>query len=171
MSKKTEYKANQETKIAEEIVSQRQVFPGEANPAGNMFGGRVMEIMDSSAAMAAGRYSNTVNPVTASVEALTFRLPINVGDVIKTVSKVVYTGHTSMVIKVDVYRYQQGFDPGELCTSAHFFFVAMNAERKPTPVPPLQLTTDEEPKAWEIAKALRQESLKIKSLEQDVVNA
>jgi acyl-CoA hydrolase len=156
---------NNEPKIAEELISHRQVFPGDANPSGNMFGGRIMEIMDSSAAMTAGRFSNSVGAVTASVEALSFRLPVHVGDVLKTVSKVVYTGHTSMVIKVDIYRYDRGLGDPELCNSAHFIFVALDADRKPTPVPALEVTTDADKQACEIAKTVREQSLKIKSLE------
>lgn len=157
----------QQTKIAEELISHRLVFPNDANPSGNMFGGRVMEIMDSSAGMAAGRYSNTVNVVTASVEALRFQLPINIGDVIKTVSKVVYTGRTSMIVRVEVYRFQQGLDPGVLCTNAHFVFVAMDADWQATPVPPLVVNSDEGRKAWGIAKAVREQALLIRSMQTD----
>ncbi len=157
---------NQPGKVAKVLSSYRQVFPNDANPAGNMFGGRLMEIMDSSAGMASGRYSDTVNTVTASVEGFSFLLPVQVGDVLETVSKVVCTGRTSMTVKVDVYRYAKGLEPGELCTSAHYIFVAMDAQRKATPVPPPRLTTDEERKAWEIAKAVKEQSLKIKSLQQ-----
>jgi acyl-CoA hydrolase len=155
---------SKQDKPAKELISYRQVFPNDANPSGNMFGGRVMELMDSSAAMAAGRYSKTVNPVTASVEAITFRLPVHIGDVLETVNTVVYTGRTSMVVKVDVYRFEKGLDPGELCTSAHYIFVAMDSDRKPTPVPPLEVLTDAEKEAWRIAKAVREQSLALKSL-------
>lgn len=155
----------QQTKRAEEIVSHRQVFPNETNPAGNMFGGRIMEIMDSVASIAADHFCGHAGAVTASVEGLSFLLPVHVGDVLKTVSKVVYTGHTSMVIKVDVYRYEKGLGAGELCTSAHYIFVAMDAERKPTAVPSLEVTTDAEKKAWEIGKAVREHSIKIKPLQ------
>lgn len=155
----------QETKVAEELISHRLVFPNDANPSGYMFGGRVMEIMDSSAGMAAGRYSSTVNAVTASVEALRFQLPIHIGDVIKTVSKVVFTGRTSMIVRVDVFRFEQGLDPGSLCTNAHFVFVALDEDRKSTPVPPLAVTSDADRKAWAIAEAVREQALRIRSMQ------
>jgi acyl-CoA thioesterase YciA len=155
---------SQQTKRAKEFVSYRQVFPSEANPGGNMFGGRIMEIMDSTAGIAADHFSGHAGAVTASVEALTFRLPVHVGDVLKTVCKVVYTGHTSMVLKVDVHRYEKGLGSAQLCTSAHYIFVAMDDERKPTPVPALEVTTDAEKKAWEIAKAVRAQAIKMKPI-------
>jgi len=155
---------SKQDKPDKELISYRQVFPNDANPSGNMFGGRVMEIMDSTAGMAAGRYSKTVNPVTASVEAITFRLPVYIGDMLKTVNTVVYTGRTSMVVKVDVYRFEKGLDPGELCTCAHYIFVAMDSDRKPTPVPALEVSTDAEKKSWQIAEAVREQSLALNSL-------
>ena len=50
-------------------------------------------------------------------------------------------------------------------TALTFVFVAMDADRKPTPVPALEVTTDADKQAWEIAKTVREQSLKIKSLE------
>ena len=149
-----------ENKTAEELINYRQVFPNDANPGGTMFGGRVMEIMDASAAMAAARYSETVNPVTASVEALRFRLPVQVGDTLKTNSKVVYTGRTSIIVKVDVIHYEQGLSAGELCTNAHFFFVALDNEKRPTSVPTLAVTTDAGKRAWKIASEIREQALR-----------
>ena len=47
---------SERTKRAKAFVSHRQVFPYEANPQGSMFGGRIMEIMDSAAAIAADHF-------------------------------------------------------------------------------------------------------------------
>ena len=66
-----------------------------------------------------------------------------------------------------MYRYEKGLGAGQLCTSAHYIFVAMDAERKPTPVPTLEVTTDAEKTAWDLAKAVREQSIKIQSLQQD----
>ena len=153
-----------ETKIAEELISHRQVFPGDANPAGNMFGGRIMEIMDSVAGMAAHRFAiGCQHCVTASAETIQFPLPVHIGDVLKFIGKVVYTGRTSMVVRVDAIRSERNQPPDELCTTAHLILVAMDTENKPMPVPQLAVTTDEDKKAWELGKAVRDQSLKIKS--------
>ena len=39
------------SKVSETIVSHVLVFPNDSNGIGNMFGGRIMEIMDSCAAI------------------------------------------------------------------------------------------------------------------------
>ena len=57
------------------------VLPQDANPLGNILGGRVMHLMDIAAAIAAHRHSNSY-VVTASVDYVDFRNPIRVGELI-----------------------------------------------------------------------------------------
>lgn len=133
---------NQErkTKRAEEMVNWNLVFPNQANPSGNMFGGDVLAIMDTTAAMAAKRFSeNRVS--TVSVEAVHFAKPIMVGDNIKTTAKVVAVGTTSMIVKADVYR-DIGNNGLMKCVSAYLNFVAFDYQRVPTSVPLLELDKD-----------------------------
>jgi len=130
------------TKQAEEIINWNLVFPNQANPAGNMFGGDVMAIMDTTSAMAAKRFSeNQVSTVT--VEAIHFAKPIMVGDNIKTTAKVVSVGNTSMMVKADVYR-DIGNNKLMKCVSAFLNFVAFDYQRLPTAVPLLELGPDDE---------------------------
>jgi acyl-CoA thioesterase YciA len=129
-------------KRAEEMVNWNLVFPNQANPSGNMFGGDVMAIMDTTAAMAAKRFSeNQVSTVT--VEAVHFAKPIMVGDNIKTTAKVVAVGTTSMMVKADVYR-DIGGNRLMKCVSAFLNFVAFDYQRQPTPVPLLELAPEDE---------------------------
>lgn len=130
------------TKQAEEITNWNLVFPNQANPAGNMFGGDVMAIMDTTCAMAAKRFSeNQVSTVT--VEAIHFAKPIMVGDNIKTTAKVVAVGNTSMMVKADVYR-DMGNNEMMKCVSAFLNFVAFDYQRQPTLVPLLDLRPEDE---------------------------
>lgn len=130
------------TKQAEEIVNWNLVFPNQANPSGNMFGGDVMAIMDTTCAMAAKRFSeNQVSTVT--VEAIHFAKPIMVGDNIKTTAKVVAVGNTSMMVKADVYR-DIGNNELMKCVSAFLNFVAFDYQRHPTQVPLLELSPEDE---------------------------
>lgn len=129
-------------KCAEEMVNWNLVFPNQANPSGNMFGGDVLAIMDTTAAMAAKRFcGNQVSTVT--VEAVHFAKPIMVGDNIKTTAKVVAVGNTSMIVKADVYR-DIGNDELMKCVSAFLNFVAFDYQRQPTLVPLLELSSEEQ---------------------------
>ena len=153
-----------ENKISEPIVSHMQVFPTHANPSGDMFGGKLVELMDSSAGITADYYSECHGAVTASISAISFDQSVQVGDVLRIISKVVYTGHTSMVIKVNIIKFAKGHPPGIDCNSAYLTFVAMDENRKPMAVPPLKVITDADKKEWKIAEALRDHELKLKSL-------
>ncbi len=152
------------SKTSEEIVSHMQVFPTHANPAGNMFGGKIVELMDSSAGISADYYSGCHGAVTASISAISFDEPVHVGDVLRVCSKIVYTGHTSMVIKVHIIKYAEGHPPGIDCNTAYLTFVAMDKSRKPMAVAPLKVESDADKKEWKIAEALRDQELKLKNL-------
>lgn len=132
---------NRKTKLAEEMVNWNLVFPNQANPSGNMFGGDVLAIMDTTAAMAAKRFSeHQVSTVT--VEAVHFAKPIMVGDNIKTTAKVVAVGRSSMMVKADVYR-DTGNNGLMKCVSAFLNFVAFDYQRQPTLVPLLELREED----------------------------
>lgn len=133
---------NRKTKLAEEMVNWNLVFPNQANPSGNMFGGDVLAIMDTTAAMAAKRFSEK-QVSTVTVEAVHFAKPIMVGDNIKTTAKVVAVGKSSMMVKADVYR-DTGDNRLMKCVSAFLNFVAFDYQRQPTMVPQLELTPEDE---------------------------
>lgn len=144
-------------KVAEEIVSWDFVFPNDANPFGTMFGGKLLAIMDTTAAIAAIRYSGrTVS--TAAVEAVEFVHPLRVGDRVKTTAKVVHVGRTSMMVRVDVYV-DHGGNEFKHCTHAHFAMVAFDERRAPTAVPPLKLVTADDQAAFDHAAAIREQAL------------
>lgn len=151
-------------KKSEEIVSHVQIFPAHANPAGNMFGGKIVELMDSSAAITADYYSECRGAVTASISAISFDQPVHVGDVLRITSKVVHTGRTSMVIKVHIVKYAEGHPPGMDCNTAYLTFVAMDESGRPTPVPSLAIESEADQKEWNIAKALSEQALTLKSI-------
>jgi acyl-CoA hydrolase len=153
-----------DSKTPEELISHMQVFPMHTNPAGNMFGGKIVELMDSSAGITVVYYSICHGAVTASISAISFDQPIQVGDVLRISSKVVYTGHTSMVIKAHIIKYAKGHPPGIACNTAYLTFVAMDINRKAMAVPPLKVETEEEKKEWKIAKALHDQALKLRNL-------
>jgi len=128
------------TKKAEEIQNWTMVFPNQANPNGNMFGGDLLAIMDTTAAMAAKRYSQ-LDVSTVTVEAVHFAKPFMVGDNIKTTAKVVSVGNTSMMVKAEAYK-DTGEDRLVKCVSAYFNLVAFDKNRRPTQVPELIISNE-----------------------------
>src|SRR2546422_389110 len=76
------------------------VLPNDANPLGNILGGKVMHLIDMAGAIAAHRHSQS-HVVTASVDYVDFVHPIRVGQVIVLRSHVTRAFRTSMEVEVD----------------------------------------------------------------------
>jgi acyl-CoA hydrolase len=141
------------------------VLPSHANALGTVFGGTIMSWIDVCGAVCAQRHAQRL-VVTAFVDDLVFEGPVRVGEVVKLTARVTATFRTSMELEVVV----EGENPLEgrswPCVRAMLTFVAVDeTTRKPVPVPPLLLETDddrrkqrdaEERKAHRLARALRQ---------------
>ncbi len=136
------------------------VLPNDANPLGNILGGRVMHLIDVAGAIAAKRHSRRV-VVTASVDYLDFVHPIKVGQLIRLRAFVTRVFRTSMEVEVCVFR--EDFKTGELRqTSAAFVtYVALDDDGKPLEVPPLILKTADERRRHREALKRRQNRLKV----------
>ena len=120
------------------------VLPQHANVLGNVFGGQIMAWVDLCAAICSQRHAGRPC-VTAFVDDLAFKRPVLVGQVVRLRAHVTATFRTSMEIDVQV----TGEDTitGEEWPTVECrvtTFVALDADRKPTPVPPLLLETDDD---------------------------
>src|SRR5690625_6541848 len=69
--------------------------PDTANFAGNVHGGTILKLLDQVAYACASRYSNSY-VVTLSVDQVTFRQPIHVGELVTFLASVNYTGRSSI---------------------------------------------------------------------------
>jgi len=117
------------------------VLPNDANPLGNMLGGRVMHLIDIAGALAATRHSNSI-VVTASADYLDFRFPIRVGEWIVLKSSVNRVFKTSMEVGVKVFSENILTGERKHTSSAYVTFLAIDQERTPHAVPPLILETE-----------------------------
>ncbi len=150
-------------KKPETLSSWNIVFPNDANALGTMFGGRLMAIMDEMAGIAALRYAEKP-VVTASTEAIIFKLPVRIGDRIETTARVVWVGRSSLVIKLDVYAENPTMGRArQLCTTAHFNFVALDEKGKPSAVAPLDIITEADKKEYQIAEIVKKNALSRKN--------
>jgi acyl-CoA hydrolase len=117
--------------------------PDMANFSGNVHGGAILKYLDSVAYACASRYSGSY-VVTLSVDRVVFRQPIHVGELVTFLASVNYTGSTSMEIgiKVVTENIQKGLV--RHTNSCYFTMVAVDEDRNPVKVPPLQADTEEQ---------------------------
>ena len=123
------------------------VLPNDTNPLGKLLGGRVMHLMDIAAAIAAHRHSNSY-VVTASVDYVDFRSPINVGELVILKSHVNRVFHTSLEVGVKVFSENVLTGERKHTSSAYLTFVAVDEKGKPHPVPPLIVETKQEKRRY-----------------------
>lgn len=135
-----------------ETYMAQTMMPSQTNPAGKVHGGELMKLMDSAAAVCAARHCN-FPLVTAKADDLRFLVPVEVGDLVILHSRVVFTGRTSLTIRVevDVEKILTGKRIHAL--TANFVMVAMDHEGTLLQVPPLIVSTEEEKTLFEQAKA------------------
>ena len=118
-----------------EITSVMQIF--DANNDGNVHGGTIMRLVDEAAGIAAARHCRR-RVVTASMDDMSFLAPVYIGDLVSVRAMVNDAHRTSMEVgaRVEVQSIAAN-DEWRVVASAHLVFVALDAEGRPTTVPPV----------------------------------
>lgn len=119
------------------------VLPQFANALGNVFGGQVVSWIDICAAVAAQRHCRGV-AVTASIDAVHFRQPIRLGDVVVLTGQVNAAFRTSVECGVQVDFECRETGERHHAVTAYATFVSIDAEGKKREVPELILETEKE---------------------------
>ena len=119
------------------------VLPNDTNTHGRALGGAVLHWMDVCGAIAAMRFANE-GVVTASMEHVDFKRPIDLGEVVVVEAYVYGTGRTSIDVTVEVRAENPRTDTERATTSSFFTFVAVDDDGDPTPVPDLDCPTEGE---------------------------
>jgi len=131
------------------------VLPNDTNTLNNLMGGRLLHWMDIAAAIAAQKHCNRI-VVTASVDSVSFKHPVKLGDVISIESKVTRAFNTSVEVRLDVWA--QNIPSGTKVKSneAYYTFVALDGDSHTVPVPELIPVTDEDKMFYDGALRRRQ---------------
>jgi uncharacterized protein (TIGR00369 family) len=130
----------------------------DANVAGNVHGGVVMRLADTAAALAAIRHAGGLC-VTVSVDEVSFREPVHVGDVLTLQASVNDVGRTSLECGVRVDAESPLTGRKVHAATAYFVFVALDEDGRPRAVPPLACETEEERRRQREAKLRREARL------------
>lgn len=136
----------------------------QANLLGNVHGGEIVKLADSTAGAVAQRHSGGP-AVTAALDEMVFLAPVHVGDIVRTLGQVNWAGRSSMEIGVRVEA-QPWNDPsadGLHVASAYFVFVAIDEEGRSREVPPLVPDTPDDVRRHREAEIRRAHRLARKS--------
>jgi acyl-CoA hydrolase len=131
------------------------IFPNDANPLGNLMGGKLMQLIDVAGAMAAHRHSRSY-VVTASMDHLDFLAPVHVGDLLVLKSSVNRAFKTSMEIGVKCWVENYITGQTRHISSAYLTFVAVDLEGRRLEVPPVIPESPEEQRRYDGAGRRRE---------------
>ena len=139
----------------EPVIFTMLMTPEMANFSGNVHGGNLLKLLDQVAYTCAARYSGQY-AVTLSVDQVTFKKAIKIGEVVTFYSSVNYVGNTSMEVGVKVVAEDIHTHEKRHTNSCYFTMVAVDETGSPSPVPPLDFQGDRQ-KGRYIAARLRKE--------------
>ncbi|WP_263146396.1 acyl-CoA thioesterase [Pseudomonas sp. RIT-PI-AD] len=129
--------------------------PDMANFSGNVHGGTLLKYLDEVAYACASRFAGHY-VVTLSVDQVTFREPIHVGELVTFLAAVNYTGRTSMEIGIKVITENIRERSVRHTNSCFFTMVALDEQRQPVPVPQREPLTAEEKRRFDQGRQRRQ---------------
>lgn len=131
------------------------VLPNDTNTLHNLMGGRLMHWMDIVSAISAQKHSNRI-VVTASVDNISFRHAILLGNVVTLKARVTRAFSSSMEVRIDVDAEDIPSGKKMESNSAYFTFVAVDQSGSPIDVPEIEPETDEEKEYYDGALRRRQ---------------
>lgn len=131
------------------------VLPNDANPLGNLLGGKLMHMIDIAGALAAHRHSRSY-VVTASMDHIDFLLPVHIGDLLILKSSVNRAFNTSMEVGVKCWVENYIAGTTRHVASAYLTFVAVDQHGRRHTVPPVIPETEEEKERYEDAERRRE---------------
>jgi acyl-CoA thioesterase YciA len=109
-------------------------MPADANANGDIFGGWVLSQMDLAGGSLAGQRSRG-RVATVAITAMTFHLPVYIGDEVSCYGEIIRVGRTSLTIHIESWARRHRAGERVKVTEGTFTYVALGEDRRPRPVP------------------------------------
>ena len=136
-------------------IMNEMVLPNDTNGFGNLMGGRLMYWMDIAASMSAMKHCNAPC-MTASVDNLSFKNPIKLGNIVHIEAKVTRAFNSSMEIYLKVWGEDLVRQERYISNTAYCTFVALDAKGNPKAVQPIEPGDERDQKHFDGALRRRQ---------------
>lgn len=116
-----------------ELSIRTMAMPADTNQNGDIFGGWLLSQMDIAGGIFASKVSQS-RAVTVAIEAMTFRKPVNVGDVVSVFCTAVRLGRTSITVHIEAWVQRRNESQLILVTDGNYTYVAIDDEGRPQPI-------------------------------------
>jgi acyl-CoA thioesterase YciA len=113
-----------------ELCVRTIAMPADTNQNGDIFGGWLLSQMDLAGSVFA--YKTTLaRTVTVAIEAMTFRKPVFVGDLVSVYGTEVRIGRTSITVHIEAWVQRRNETGIILVTDGNFTYVSIDESGRP----------------------------------------
>jgi len=109
-------------------------MPADTNANGDIFGGWLLSQMDLGGGVFASKVANS-RTVTVAIEAMNFRKPVYVGDLVSVHANLVRVGRTSITVHLEAWVLRRRDQQSSLVTDGNFTYVSIDDQGHPQPIP------------------------------------
>ena len=113
-----------------ELSIRTLAMPADTNQNGDIFGGWVLGQMDVAGGIFASKIAKG-RCVTVAVDAMTFRKPVYVGDVVGVYASLIRIGSSSVTVRVEAWVIRRNETGRILVTEGNFTYVAIDERGRP----------------------------------------
>src|SRR5947209_2865758 len=125
--------SNTETEPCGDLSIRTLAMPADTNQNGDIFGGWLLSQMDVGGGIFASKIAKS-RTVTVSIEAMNFRKPVFVGDVVSVHANLVRIGKTSITVHLEAWVLRRKEIHPILVTDGNFTYVSIDDQGHPQPI-------------------------------------
>ena len=133
-----------ETAPLGELCTRTLAMPADTNQNGDIFGGWLLSQMDIGGGIFASKLAKS-RTVTVAIDAMNFRKPVYVGDLVSVHATLVRVGRTSITVHLEAWVMRRKEMQFILVTDGKFTYVAIDDQGHPREVPQRQVPQDDRP--------------------------
>ena len=124
---------NTETEPRGDLCIRTLAMPADTNANGDIFGGWLLSQMDLGGGVFASKIAKS-RTVTVAIEAMNFRKPVFVGDLVSVHANLVRVGKTSVTVHLEAWVVRRKEMRSILVTDGNFTYVSIDDHGHPQAV-------------------------------------
>ncbi len=121
---------NMETEPPGDLCIRTLAMPADTNANGDIFGGWLLSQMDLGGGVFASKIAKS-RTVTVAIEAMNFRKPVFVGDLVSVHANLVRVGKTSITVHLEAWVLRRKEMQSILVTDGNFTYVSIDDQGRP----------------------------------------
>jgi acyl-CoA thioesterase YciA len=126
---------NTETEPCGDLCIRTLAMPADTNQNGDIFGGWLLSQMDLGGGVFASKTAK-LRTVTVAIDAMNFRKPVFVGDLVSVHASLVKIGKTSVTVHLEAWVLRRKEMHSILVTDGNFTYVAIDDQGHPQVIAP-----------------------------------